>query len=56
MKGYNIVDKIKLANEELYEIEIPMSKCKRPKVSFRENLVDYEPEYSSDDGYVLDLL
>lgn len=50
VKGYNIVEKIKLANEQLYEIEIPYKRNKRSKVSFRENLVDFEPDCSSDDG------
>uniref|UniRef100_A0A336LTB7 CSON015261 protein n=1 Tax=Culicoides sonorensis TaxID=179676 RepID=A0A336LTB7_CULSO len=50
VKGYNIVEKIKLANEQLYEFEIPYKRHKS-KVSFRENLVDFEPDCSSDDGY-----
>lgn len=50
VKGYNIIEKIKTANEQLFELEIPYNKSKRPKVSFRENLVDFEPEFSSDDG------
>lgn len=51
VKGYNIVEKIKLANEQLYELEIPYKRNKRSKVSFRENLVDFEPDCSSDDGW-----
>ncbi|XP_063708788.1 transcriptional regulator ATRX homolog [Culicoides brevitarsis] len=51
VKGYNIVEKIKLANEQLYELEIPYKTNKRSKVQFRENLVDFEPDCSSDDGY-----
>lgn len=53
VKGYNIIEKIRLANEQLYEIEIPFSKSKQSKVSFRDNLVEFEPDLSSDDGYVL---
>ncbi|KAF5300406.1 hypothetical protein FQA39_LY02205 [Lamprigera yunnana] len=46
---YNIIEKIKEANDALIN-EDDDSADKEAKVKFKENLVDYEPEFSYDDA------
>lgn len=48
---YNISEKIKQANQELYSESV--SRASSPKVKFREKLVEFEPEFD-DDGSLME--
>ncbi|GLV42060.1 hypothetical protein CBL_04981 [Carabus blaptoides fortunei] len=51
--AYDIKEKIREANDELFEDFGSYNNATREqRVTFKEDLVDYEPDYSSDDGYV----
>ena len=43
---YNIIEKIKEANQELYSVSV--LRVSSPKVKFREKLVEFEPEFDED--------
>ncbi|CAO1330453.1 unnamed protein product [Diamesa serratosioi] len=43
---YNIIEKIKEANQELYSVSV--LRASSPKVKFREKLVEFEPEFDED--------
>lgn len=54
---YNITEKIKEANQQLYKCEQSQRRSSHPKVRFRDHqLVDYEPEEGGDDDDDVDVV